>query len=1027
MSYDPISRAFTGALLAGALLTGALLAGGLAAQAPVTETLIRDLNLQPGTQRYGSGARVQEATASRLWFSAFSPFEGRALWTTDGTPRNTRLHSDVSPGPGTGEVRGGVTLPNGRFLTMAQSSIFGLEPFVSDPSQPGLQILVDLVPGTAGSDASAPVLWRGEAWFLATTPGAGTELWRTDGTPAGTRMSNELIGGPGSHEFSDVGLRVVGSDLYFVTTDATPALWVKRQPANAPRQLVLLPEFGRSTRPYLGEIGGRLVFPGTSVDGTEPWITDGTPVNTRQLVDLEPGPRSSDAWILAGDAQRLWFAGNTDATGWELYLTDGTTAGTRMVADASPGMFDSIVGSSTGAILPNGDLLYSAAGSQTGFLGAELWRSDGLTVWLEADLFPGLNSSEPQHFQNLGGQVWFSAETAAHGRELWRYDDATRSAVRMTDLEPGQLDSDPVPMASVGGRLIFTASSPGTGHEPWAIDAATGTVTLLADIYPDETADSLPLGYLRHRDFLLFTANANEVWTTDGTDAGTRFLRALGSGGRLARPETLGSLGEVALFGAATGPSGALELWRTDGTPTGTAVIPVSLQVPVGARFRQGVTLADSIVFTTEAFTETRLWRSDGTAAGTREITGPLPTTSGLTPVTVGGDGRAYGIEEASIVGRRPFVTDGSAAGTRTLANTSIPFEFAGHLTAVPDGVVFAASTPGLGAQLWFAGSNPPTLMQLTTRATFGTNAMVRSACRLGGGALFFVQDLATGSSVFWSTDGTVAGTTPIAANLPPLVLRTTTLLTSAGEAAYFWARSSTTSGLELWITDGTPNGFRHVFTPVTAIFDPVGLYPIGDGTHVVTALQEPASGRELWISDGTTAGTRQLTDSATGAADANPFPPVRIADRLVFTGKSRRSGYEPHAVHLEHTGAHVASTFGKGCGATVTTSGRPTLGTAFSLDATFSASRSPTGLLFGTEPAWSDLALGCTLHLQRPLALAVTSTDATGTARIGFTIPNVPALVGDLLHFQCFAAVPGGPFAGTVAGTPGVEVVVGR
>ena len=147
MSRDPLARG----------LVFALCVGGLFAQAPVTETLIRDLNLQPGTQRYGSGARVLEATASRLWFSAFSPFEGNALWTTDGTPRNTRLHSDVSPGPGTGEFRGGVTLPNGRFLTMAQSSVFGLEPFVSDPAQPGLQVLVDLVPGAAGSDASAPV------------------------------------------------------------------------------------------------------------------------------------------------------------------------------------------------------------------------------------------------------------------------------------------------------------------------------------------------------------------------------------------------------------------------------------------------------------------------------------------------------------------------------------------------------------------------------------------------------------------------------------------------------------------------------------------------------------------------------------------------------------------------------------------------------------------------------------------------------------------------------------------------------
>ena len=33
-----------------------------------------------------------------------------------------------------------------------------------------------------------------------------------------------------------------------------------------------------------------------------------------------------------------------------------------------------------------------------------------------------------------------------------------------------------------------------------------------------------------------------------------------------------------------------------------------------------------------------------------------------------------------------------------------------------------------------------------------------------------------------------------------------------------------------------------------------------------------------------------------------------------------------------------------------------------------------------------------------------------TGTATLSFTVPVLPALVGDLLHFQVFAAVPGGP-----------------
>ncbi len=110
-----------------------------------------------------------------------------------------------------------------------------------------------------------------EIYFPAETPAAGSELWVSDGTPAGTRMVLDARPGPAG---------------------------------GAPAQLRALPD-------------RRLVF---SLDdgqhGREPWITDGTAAGTRLLEDVRPGPESSNpaTFIPVANLDRLFFVGN-DATG----------------------------------------------------------------------------------------------------------------------------------------------------------------------------------------------------------------------------------------------------------------------------------------------------------------------------------------------------------------------------------------------------------------------------------------------------------------------------------------------------------------------------------------------------------------------------------------------------------------------------------------------------------------------------------------------------------------------------------------
>ncbi|MBK8975734.1 MAG: hypothetical protein IPM29_07395 [Planctomycetes bacterium] len=190
--------------------------------------------------------------------------------------------------------------------------------------------------------------------------------------------------------------------------------------------------------------------------------------------------------------------------------------------------------------------------------------------------------------------------------------------------------------------------------------------------------------------------------------------------------------------------------------------------------------------------------------------------------------------------------------------------------------------------------------------------------------------------------------------------------------------------------------------------------------------MTTPGTVIELWISDGTAAGTRIVADSALGPHDSLPAGFARLGDLLLFTADDTVTGRELHAVPLGATGAHVAAPFGRGCGAAIDTRGRPTLGAAFAIDVHTQAG-APVALLVAARPAFATLAQDCVRHVASPIAVGAATAASGGTATFGIPVPGDPTLVGTLMSFQAFAAAGGGPLFGAVAGTPGLEVVVGR
>lgn len=151
--------------------------------------------------------------------------------------------------------------------------------------------------------------------------GAGSptaELWRSDGTPAGTFA---LLAGDADQltAFADGlafrRLQPGGGELWH--SDGTVAGTAMVSPLT-PSEITAL--------------DATLFFVAGDADGAELWRSDGTAGGTAQVADLVPGPAGSSPAALTAACGRLFFTATTPAAGRELWALD-VAPGTCALAD----------------------------------------------------------------------------------------------------------------------------------------------------------------------------------------------------------------------------------------------------------------------------------------------------------------------------------------------------------------------------------------------------------------------------------------------------------------------------------------------------------------------------------------------------------------------------------------------------------------------------------------------------------------------------------------------------------------------
>jgi ELWxxDGT repeat protein len=161
-----------------------------------------------------------------IFFTVAGGSKGFQLWRSNGTAAGTILLREYGPG-----APGSLTNLNGSLYFAANDGTRGTELWRSNGTVAGTTLVKDIFPGSStdpdapgvnSSNPSGITAFNGRIYFSANNGVNGAELWRSDGTSAGTVLVKDLL--PESTEGFAFGsnpnrFRVVNNSLYFVASN----------------------------------------------------------------------------------------------------------------------------------------------------------------------------------------------------------------------------------------------------------------------------------------------------------------------------------------------------------------------------------------------------------------------------------------------------------------------------------------------------------------------------------------------------------------------------------------------------------------------------------------------------------------------------------------------------------------------------------------------------------------------------------------------------------------------------------------
>jgi len=720
--------------------------------------------------------------------------------------------------------------------------------------------------------------------YLAATDGVhGVELWKTDGTAAGTSMLMDIASGSASS--NPTNFIVIGARAYFAATTQAPAqtaIWVTDGTA-AGTHLVSSAVLGSGSQApaVVGALGSKVLMLGSNAL----WSSDGTDAGTIKLADTSFGYNPHSPNILFASNGKVYFTSFQGNAGQQPWTTDGTPAGTHLVQNWPA----SDSNSGAGALAQVGNYVYFV-GHRSGSGGAVddgLYRirlSDDTVEQVEVGTAIQDSLTPNAALVPMGNLVVFIGTTNGI-KQVWRSDGTAAGTFPLVNYSYMAGNSYVPPQFTVVGSRGVFINAVGYNATVFATDGTVaGTIDLAIGASPPQVAPPI----LGAADAFAYIGSSNGgIYRTDGTAAGTKQI-TVPAGTNFLR-DFAAAPGAV-YFNLVVG--GAIWTVRYDATSDSTVVLERSPIPPsqTVANYTAPLLFAASStglyfdVFDTAIGLEP--WVSDGTAGGTHLVANIAPETQngGSNPhAFVAFRNQLYFAANDGINGIELWRSDGTAAGTQRAADVVVG-GYDGDQTVLFSG----------GNSLLFFGSSPgtpplPSLWRYTPDTGASENILSLGKPYTCTGAITtatvsgitYFPAFGPGSVELWRTDGTAAGTSAVTdvANTGGYSAPCQTV-TFGSNLYYADQRSQAQGDYRLWRSDGTPAGTQLVKTvgggrpPLNAYFLASyagALYFIGaDSSNVMT----------LWRSDGTSAGTTAVA----------PLPSTPIAaflgvvnNRLLF------------------------------------------------------------------------------------------------------------------------------------------------
>jgi ELWxxDGT repeat protein len=504
-------------------------AGAAAAVKPARPVVSLVDDLAPGP----ASSFPQDLTAMKktLFFTAWTKGHGRQLWKSDGTNAGTVMLTHV---PG-GAMPAGLTVADGVLFFSARDPKHGRELWKSDGTVAGTKMVRDIVPGVAGSRPEEITYAIGQqgssphnrvlVYFSAHTAASGWQLWKSNGTEAGTVMITDVNPGP-------VGLR----------------------------PYAIAPLTG-TTAMFSGDDG---------VHGREPWVTDGTTAGTAMYEDLNPGPASSDPFEITPETYQVGILATFVV--WYFAADDGTHGREFFVAydgDPPADVYDIVPGANGSQPSP-----FVSVANETGLLAAFTGAGNDRELFAvqqppfppsSAGPQPGVATEVPGVGPGMGSdpalgptsqigltpfplpvtRTYFAGDLAGHGPgvQLWQADETISRG-------PGE-----------GSTVSFSV------NDVRPVDVISARATPL-DLTP---VGGTPVGGTNTGSSELFNAansrHGRELWISDGWSTNTHMVRDINPGPAGSFPRDITVIGQTAYFSAFS-PGQGIELWKVTVPPS---------------------------------------------------------------------------------------------------------------------------------------------------------------------------------------------------------------------------------------------------------------------------------------------------------------------------------------------------------------------------------------------------------------------------------------------------------------------------